>query len=324
MIHPQMPSTESAMRDAVCDGVSIGALRSRGKGMRACGLATLASRTRYAPAVARSRFAMGLHCMWRAWSHVASPRITTCAFRRENFAGDADSINLLNDSSRRTDMSPTAPKQAIYASLAEIAQAVGHAHRIELLEHLAQGQHSVEALAEACQLTFANTSRHLQILRRARLVDTQRDGKRILYSLAGHQEVVSLIRSLGCVGERNRAEVRQIMSDYFGARDALASVTRSELLTQLREGAVTLIDVRPEHEFELGHLPGALSIPLGELESRLAQLSKKQEIVAYCRGPYCILSVEAVARLAAKGYRIRRLEDGFPEWKAAGLAVEAA
>ncbi|MFZ5692831.1 MAG: ArsR/SmtB family transcription factor [Pseudomonadota bacterium] len=220
-------------------------------------------------------------------------------------------------------MSTGGPKQAIYASLAEVAQAIGHPHRLELLEHLAQGRHSVEELAALAALTFANASRHLQILRRARLVETERRGKHILYSLAGETEVVALLKALGCVGERNMAEVRQMMTDYFSARDALAPVSREELVLSLRNGTVTLLDVRPENEFALGHLPGSLNVPLSELAKRLSKLPKNQEIVAYCRGPYCILSFEAVALLRTKGYRVRRLEDGFPEWKAAGLAVEA-
>ncbi|MBN9305909.1 MAG: ArsR family transcriptional regulator [Devosia sp. 67-54] len=220
-------------------------------------------------------------------------------------------------------MSTTGPKQAIYSGLAEVAQAIGHAHRLELLEHLAQGQRSVEELAERAGLSFANASRHLQILRRARLVETERQGKRILYSLSGETEVVALLKALGCVGERNVAEVRQMMNDYFGARDALAPVTRNELLASLRDGMVTLLDVRPEDEFALGHLPGALNLPLTELEQRLSELPRDQEIIAYCRGPYCVLSVDAVSSLRAKGYKVRRLEDGFPEWKAAGLDIEA-
>jgi len=221
-------------------------------------------------------------------------------------------------------VSTAGPKQAIYSSLAEVAQAIGHAHRLELLEHLAQGQRSVEELAARSGLTFANASRHLQILRRARLVETERRGKHVLYSLSGETEVVALLKALGCVGERNVAEVRQMMADYFDQRDALAPVTRDELMTSLRDGMVTLLDVRPEDEFALGHLPGALNMPLSELELRLSELPKDQEIVAYCRGPYCVLSFEAVASLRARGYKVRRLEDGFPEWKAAGMEIEVA
>lgn len=220
-------------------------------------------------------------------------------------------------------MSSTGPKQAIYENLAEVAQALGHPHRLELLEHLAQGVRSVEELSARAHLTFANTSRHLQILRRARLVDTERRGKHVLYRLAGDTEVVALIKALGRVGERNIAEIGRVVTDYFHARDALDPVSRDELVARLRDDLVTVLDVRPEDEFALGHLPGALNIPLAELERRLAELPKDQEVIAYCRGPYCVLSFDAVAALRARGYRVRRLEDGYPEWKAAGLPIEA-
>ena len=221
-------------------------------------------------------------------------------------------------------MSSSGPKQAIFAELAEVAQALGHAHRLELLEHIAQGVRSVEELSARANLSFANTSRHLQILRRARLVDTERRGKRVLYRLAGDAEVVELVRALGRVGERNVAEVSRVMTDYFHARDALEAVSRKDLISRLRDGLVTVLDVRPEDEFALGHLPGAINIPLGKLKHRLGELPADREVIAYCRGPYCILSFEAVAALRARGYFARRLEDGYPEWKAAGLPIEAA
>jgi len=220
-------------------------------------------------------------------------------------------------------VSSTGPKQAIYENLAEVAQALGHPHRLELLEHLAQGMRSVEELSARAHLTFANTSRHLQILRRARLVETERRGKHVLYRLAGDTEVVALIKALGRVGERNIAEIGRVVADYFHARDALDPVSRDDLVARLRDDLVTVLDVRPEDEFALGHLPGALNIPLAELERRLGELPKSREVIAYCRGPYCVLSFEAVAALRARGYRVRRLEDGYPEWKAAGLPVEA-
>jgi rhodanese-related sulfurtransferase/predicted transcriptional regulator len=220
-------------------------------------------------------------------------------------------------------VSSTGPKQAIFARLAEVAQALGHAHRLELLEHVAQGERSVEELSARANLSFANTSRHLQILRRARLVDTERRGKHVLYRLAGDAEVVELMRALGRVGERNVAEVNRVMTDYFHARDALEPLTRKDLVSRLRKGLVTVLDVRPEDEFALGHIPGALNIPLGKLKHRLGELPADREVIAYCRGPYCVLSFEAVAALRARGYRVRRLEDGYPEWKAAGLPVEA-
>jgi rhodanese-related sulfurtransferase len=220
-------------------------------------------------------------------------------------------------------VSSTGPKRAIFAGLADVAQALGHAHRLELLEHVAQGMRSVEELSARTNLSFANTSRHLQILRRARLVDAQRRGKHVLYRLAGDNEVVDLMRALGRVGERNLAEVSRIMTDYFHTRDALEPVSRTDLISRLRDGLVTILDVRPEDEFALGHLPGALNIPLGKLEQRLGELPAGREVIAYCRGPYCVLSFEAVAALRARGYRVRRLEDGYPEWKAAGLPIEA-
>lgn len=219
-------------------------------------------------------------------------------------------------------MSSTGPKQAIYENLAQVAQALGHAHRLELLEQLAQGVRSVEELSTRAHLTFANTSRHLQILRRARLVETERRGKRILYRLAGEAEVVALIKALGRVGERNMAEIVRVMADYFRARDALEPVSREDLVARLHDGLITVLDVRPEDEFAVGHVPGALNIPLSELEQRLGELSPDREVIAYCRGPYCVLSFEAVSALRARGYLVRRLEDGYPEWKAAGLPVE--
>lgn len=219
-------------------------------------------------------------------------------------------------------MSTRGPKQAVFAALAAIAQALGHAHRLELLEHLGQGERSVEDLAARAGLSFANTSRHLQILRRARLVEPRREGKRMLYGLASGDEVVRLLHALGRVGERNVAEIERVMAVYFRARDELEPVAREDLLTRLRDGVVTVLDVRPADEFALGHLPGALNIPLSALERRLAELPRDKEIVAYCRGPYCVLSFEAVAALRARGFRVRRLIDGFPEWKASGLQVE--
>ncbi len=221
-------------------------------------------------------------------------------------------------------MSSGGPKQAIFTCLAEIAQALGHAHRLELLEHLGQGERSVEELAARAHLTFANTSRHLQILRRARLVEPRREGKRMLYSLSGGDEVVRLLHALGRVGERNVAEIERVMAAYFRARDELEPVSRESLVERLRDGLVTVLDVRPEDEFALGHVPGALNVPLAVLDQRLAELPAGKEIIAYCRGPYCVLSFEAVAALRARGYRVRRLVDGYPEWKAAGLPVEAA
>src|SRR6516162_7574802 len=218
-------------------------------------------------------------------------------------------------------MSTAGPKQQVFASLAEIAQALGHAHRLELLEHLGQGERSVEELAARAGLTLANASRHLQLLRRAALVEGRREGKRVFYRLSGEDAVIDLLRALSRVGERNSAEIARVMASYFHARDEFDPVSRQELLNRLRCGSVAVLDVRPEDEFNMGHLPSALNIPLAQLERRLAELPSNREIVAYCRGPWCVLSFEAVALLRNKGYRARRLEDGFPESKMAGLPV---
>src|SRR5437879_318911 len=216
-------------------------------------------------------------------------------------------------------MSTLGPKQRVFASLAAIAQALGHAHRLELLEHLGQGERSVEDLATRAGLTVANTSRHLQLLRRAALVEGRREGKRVYYRLSGENAVIGLLNALSRVGERNSAEIARLMASYFRTRDELEPVSRAELLERLRAGAATVLDVRPEDEFQQGHLPSALNIPLAQLERRLAELPADREVVAYCRGPWCVLSFEAVAALRQRGYRARRLEDGFPEWKIAGL-----
>lgn len=221
-------------------------------------------------------------------------------------------------------MAGKGPKQTVFACLAEIAQALGHEHRLELLEHVGQGERSVEELASRVGLTFANASRHLQILRRARLVEPRREGKRMLYSLTGDEEIVRLLQALGRVGERNIAEIERVMASYFRARDEMEPVSRESLIAQMQDGLVIVLDVRPEDEFTLGHLPGALNVPLPTLEQHLATLPKNREIVAYCRGPYCVLTFEAVATLRARGFRVRRLEDGYPEWRAAGFPTERA
>jgi ArsR family transcriptional regulator len=210
--------------------------------------------------------------------------------------------------------------------LAEVAKALSHTHRVELIEQLAQGPRSVEALAERVGLTVANASQHLQHLRRAGLLSTQREGKRVVYRLAGDAEtdIVSLLGALRHVAEHAAASLERVVTAYFRARDQLEPVAAAELVTRLRDRSVVLLDVRPEDEYGLGHLPGALNIPLRQLEQRLSELPREHEIVAYCRGPYCVLSFEAVAALRARGFNVRRFEDGFPEWKAAGLPIEAA
>jgi rhodanese-related sulfurtransferase len=218
-------------------------------------------------------------------------------------------------------MSSVGPKQHVFASLAEIAQALGHAHRLEMLEHLAQGERSVEDLATRAGITLANCSRHLQLLRRAALVEGRREGKRVFYRLAGDEVVIGLLGALSRVGERNSADIARVTATYFRARDELEPVSRVELLDRVRAGTATALDVRPEDEFSEGHVAGAINIPLAQLQQRLSELPANVEVVAYCRGPWCVLSFEAVAMLRQHGFRVRRLEEGYPEWKVAGLPV---
>jgi rhodanese-related sulfurtransferase/DNA-binding transcriptional ArsR family regulator len=222
-------------------------------------------------------------------------------------------------------MSSRTAAGTVRSALAEVAKAVGHEHRVELIEQLAQGPLSVEALAERVGLSLANASQHLQQLRRAGLVTTQRSGKRVVYRLADEAEtdIVSLLSALRHVAEHAVASMEAIVAAYFRARDELEPVAAEELMARLRRGDAVILDVRPEDEYGLGHLPSALNIPLRQLQHRLSELPRKREIVAYCRGPYCVLSFEAVAELRAHGFKVRRLEAGFPEWKAAGLPVEA-
>jgi len=217
-------------------------------------------------------------------------------------------------------MSIRNPKLALFAQFATVAKSLGHPHRLELLEQLAQGERTVEILADRTGLSIANTSQHLQQMRRAGLVTNRRDGKFVFYQLAD-DSVLSLLAALRTIAERNLAEVERIVRSYFEDRDSLEAVSRDELLSRSRAGTVTIIDVRPEDEFALGHLPGAVNIPLRALERRLSELDPSKEIVAYCRGPYCVLSYEAVAALRKRGFTARRLEDGLPEWRAAGLTV---
>src|SRR5215471_10017896 len=210
-------------------------------------------------------------------------------------------------------MSRHNPKSALFAQFAALAKTLGHAHRLALLEQLAQGERSVEVLAQKTGLSIANASQHLQHMRRAGIVANRRDGKFVYYRLAD-DAVLELLAALRRIAERH-------VRSYFNDRDSLEPVSRTELLKLSRAGAVTVLDVRPEDEFALGHLPGAVNIPLRALEARLSELNPSQEIVAYCRGPYCVLSYEAVAALRARGFKVRRLEDGLPEWRAAGLPV---
>ncbi|MDR9439415.1 MAG: metalloregulator ArsR/SmtB family transcription factor [Halomonas sp.] len=214
-------------------------------------------------------------------------------------------------------------QQALLDTLAQVARALGNGHRLALLERLAQGDASVETLANTTDLTIGNASQHLQQLRRAGLVTAQRSGKQMIYHLTD-ERIVNLLGLLRQVAETNLAEMERLVSRLFAEDDAdgvLEAVSPDELLAGLASGEVALLDVRPEEEYEAGHLPEAINIPLEQLEDMLGKLPQDREIVAYCRGPYCVLSHQAVKRLRQLGYRVRRFEEGYPEWKAAGLPI---
>ena len=220
-------------------------------------------------------------------------------------------------------MSTETAKRELYQSIAKVAQALASGNRLQLLEFMAQGERSVDALAAMAGVTVANASQHLQALRRAGLVVARKDGQRVYYRVAG-DDVVRLYDGLRVVAESRLAEVRQLVNEFLGDRGALEPVLAEELLARAKKGLVTVLDVRPREEFEAGHLPGAVNIPMDRLESELARLPKKREVVAYCRGPYCLMSFDAVLKLRQRGWKARRLNEGYPEWKAAGLPVESS
>ncbi len=220
-------------------------------------------------------------------------------------------------------MSSGHENKALFAQLARVAKALGHGHRLELLELLAQGERSVEVLARLSGLSIANASQHLQHLRRAGLVAVRKSGHYALYRLAD-RAVVALLASLRGVAQSNLAEVEKLLCDSLRSKDGLEPMSPEDLLRRVREGSVTVLDVRPSEEFAAGHLPTALSMPLKELKRRLDELPKDQDVVAYCRGPYCVMAYEAVAELRGRGFAARRLEGGLPEWELAGLPVERA
>jgi rhodanese-related sulfurtransferase/DNA-binding transcriptional ArsR family regulator len=211
-------------------------------------------------------------------------------------------------------------KDRLYEAFAATARAAASPKRIEVLELLAQGERTVDALARATGMGVTNTSAHLQLLRHARLVDTRQDGTRVFYRLAG-DEVAAFVAVLRELARSRLAEVDQVVRDYFGARDSLEPVTRPELAERAGRGDVVILDVRPSEEFAAGHIPSAISVPLERLDDALARLPERAQIVAYCRGPYCVLAVQAVERLRARGLEARRLDGGMPEWRLAGLPV---
>lgn len=220
-------------------------------------------------------------------------------------------------------MSTKNVKRELFEQLARIGNALSSAARLELLELLAQGERSVDQLARLTEFSVANTSQHLQKLRQAGLISARKEGQYVFYRLAG-DEVVSLMAALGQVGETYLAEVDRIVRTYLAARDELEPVPAAELLARARKGLVTVLDVRPPEEFAAGHVPGAVNIPVHELARRLGELPKRRQVVAYCRGPYCLLAYDAVELLRRKGMQARRMEAGLPEWRLSGLPVECA
>jgi rhodanese-related sulfurtransferase len=212
-------------------------------------------------------------------------------------------------------------KAALYDSLAESARVLGNGHRAELVDVLCQGERSVEDLAGEIHQTVANTSHHLQRLLRAGLVTTRRDGTRIYYSLAS-PAVQTLWRAMRRTAEQHSAGLQRLADDYLGDRSTLRTVTRDQLRARLRDGDVVVIDVRPHAEFAAGHISGAVSIPVQELDARLGEIPGGAEVVAYCRGPYCVYADDAVRRLTKEGIAAARLEDGYPEWAGEGLSAD--
>jgi rhodanese-related sulfurtransferase/DNA-binding transcriptional ArsR family regulator len=211
-------------------------------------------------------------------------------------------------------------KAALYEQLGRVALALGSAGRLQILEYLAQAERSVDTIASMTGLSVSNTSKHLQALRQAGLVSARKEGLRVYYALAG-DDVVVLLSALRAVAEHRVAEVERLVRLWLSHRDEMEPIPAAELLDRVRKGVVTVLDVRPEEEYAAGHIPGAINVPLDKLERFLARLPKRKEVIAYCRGPYCVMSFQAVEQLRERGFRARRLENGLPEWRAAGLPV---
>lgn len=219
-------------------------------------------------------------------------------------------------------MSTNTFKHDLFSQFARVGKALSSANRLELLEFLAQGERSVDELSKVSGLTMANTSQHLQQLRLAGLVSCTKQGLKVYYRISG-DDVIELFGVLRTVAERHIAEVDKLVNTYLTVKDNLEPIPARELLERARTGMVTVLDVRPHEEFEAGHVPGAINIPLNELEDHLDDLDPEHEVVAYCRGPHCVLAFDAVETLRKKGRKARRLEDGYPEWKANGFPIDA-
>ena len=214
-------------------------------------------------------------------------------------------------------------KNAIYEQFSRIGKAVSSPKRLELLDLLCQGEKTVETLSQETGLTVANTSQHLQTLRAARLVDAEKEGLYVKYRLAD-QMVCEFFRSMRVLAENRLAEVEMIKRHFLEGREGMEPINRNDLLKRVINGAVTVLDVRPAEEYRAGHIPGALSVPLSRLKELLTKLPRDQEIVAYCRGPYCVLAVQAVEMLRKQGFKAIRLEEGIQDWLAMGLTLEVS
>lgn len=211
-------------------------------------------------------------------------------------------------------------KDPLYTHFARVGHAVASPTRLELLDLVSQGEMTVERLADQAHSSVKNTSAHLRVLREARLVETRRVGTHIYYRLAD-DDVFRLLQAIQKVSRKRLAEVEQVTHLFLTSRDQLAPVSLRELRHLMRDGLVTVVDARPGEEYEAGHIPGALSVPIAELERRLKELPKDREVIAYCRGPYCVYALETVTALRRRGYRARRAADGLPAWRAEGLPV---
>lgn len=233
------------------------------------------------------------------------------------------SIDLLNNGKGGKSMADRRSgfKQQLFNQFARVAKAAANGNRLELIEYLDQGERSVDQLARVSGLSVANTSQHLQQLRQAGLVTTRKQGQRVYYRLSG-ADVTELLAALRNTAARHLADVGQLVDTYLTVKDDLEPIPAQELLSRARDGLVTVLDVRPAEEYQAGHLPEAINVPLSELEAHLDDLPADREVVAYCRGPHCILSFDAVAMLRERGLPARRLDGGLPEWRQEGLPVE--
>lgn len=212
-------------------------------------------------------------------------------------------------------------KDLVFEQFAKIAHAFSSPKRLEIIDILAQGERDVESLSEQVQMKIANTSRHLQILKEARLVENRKAGVQVFYKLAG-TEVLNCFKHLQSLSEKRSIEMREIVRLFFEERDGMEPISMDELWKRVQDNDVFVLDVRPSEEYKNGHIPGALSIPLSQLRNRLIEIPQDHKIVAYCRGPYCVLSTEAIEILRDAGIEVVRLKEGLPEWKEAGLPVE--